>query len=460
MLVLSVLVTAIVLLIAGFSFKTTMQQRRSASRSDNYAQALALAEAGAEYGINELNTTTGAWDGWTNNGSGSYSITQPLTDKDGEKLGDFTVNITDATGNPFIQATGLIPNAVNPLIRRRVHVEAKTNTTRSPFGGVGIYSMDYVKLGSYVYTDSYDSSKTNYNASTAGTDGDIGTKTGYVDAGSNITIKGDVQAGGEIKTGSNVTITGEKIPTKSAVEPPPYPQAAHDLAKAKNDNGKIEIQVLGTNTWQRIGDGLPNLPGENKLTELTTPKRSAVWKQALTGGPAVLTLGDNMIARFPPGEYYLQGIDMQGQNVRLQDPGSVGNSVKIYLEQTADGNNAIKANKVAALNGSTNNWGSSDSASGVSNRPALLEGKPTNFQIFVKKGTLDFSGGSYITMFAGVYAPFSIFKAGTYTDIYGAMVVKSFEASANMKFHADTALLGSLPGSGAFPKFWAEVRPI
>ncbi len=72
-------ITALIFTIVTSSFVAVRYQLRMSDRSYNFKSAFAIAEAGIENAMLELNTDSGQWTGWTNTG-GVYSLTSTRYD--------------------------------------------------------------------------------------------------------------------------------------------------------------------------------------------------------------------------------------------------------------------------------------------------------------------------------------------------------------------------------------------
>ena len=160
----TLIITAILAVIAGsmlvYYLRTSQQEYSMVNRSEGWNSAMILAEAGIEEGLTLVNNnnwpnnpTLHQADGWTINGN-VYSITRSL----GEKLGSYTVYVTNTSMVPIIRSTGTAytQNAsyVSNNISRTVVVQA-INT--SPFPGALTLQQGVDMNGNNVTVDSYDS---------------------------------------------------------------------------------------------------------------------------------------------------------------------------------------------------------------------------------------------------------------------------------------------------------------
>jgi hypothetical protein len=271
-LLLAVVLTAVMATVAAFSTTGVMFQHRMSARSEDYLSALAIAEAGAEKAMRELNAPDGyaAWTDWTDMVD-SKSIQETVTGHAGSTEGEVFVTVSNVgTSSPTITATGYIPNRDEARLIRTIHVEGIANsnttpnmvTTPSPFGGFGIYSRSTITLnGNNNNIDSYTSMQdvngdgaadyVPYNTTPAGgslnrgSNGNLGSNNGGNSTGNGITmngapnsVAGNVQSrGGILRNPVNGNpVTGQIIPYSAPTAPPPFPSADYTAAQTTNNN--------------------------------------------------------------------------------------------------------------------------------------------------------------------------------------------------------------------------------
>lgn len=158
MLLLAVIVLGVVLMgllsLVGGS-QLYFQNTQHAKLSE---QANALAEAGLDKAVASINKSGGSYNGEQETvlGNGSYSVT--VMDKD--------------LSTKLLQATGYIPNKLNPRIKRTINIQVSKGT-----GVSFVYAM---QMGN-----------------------------GGITMGNNSTINGTIYSNGSISGGNSVTITGD-----------------------------------------------------------------------------------------------------------------------------------------------------------------------------------------------------------------------------------------------------------
>lgn len=153
-------------------------QNLSVARSQNWHQALTVAEGGVDEAMALLNSgiqsPNFAVFPWTSAGGGVFKND---TNRPACKFGTsfYEVSITNgfAGANPVIVARGYVPGTLgSPAITRTVTVQTKPRAT-FPVKGPMIVFQKYDANGNNVGTDSFDSTVAPYNSATAGTNGDV-----------------------------------------------------------------------------------------------------------------------------------------------------------------------------------------------------------------------------------------------------------------------------------------------
>jgi Tfp pilus assembly protein PilX len=208
-------------------------QSATVARSQAWNSALALAEAGAEEALAQLNpgaSQTNAnlsGNGWGAPAGGFYGpVSRSLAS------GNYSVVFTTDT-NPIIYSTGYVAVPSIPATLTRV-VRVGTATTPMYTGAmVAKFGIDF--NGNGVYTDSFDSTKTNlstngrYDPLKTSTNGNVGSMYGIVDVG-NANVYGQVLLGptatdsvskngfvtGGVRNDLNVDFTDVNLPAGSA----------------------------------------------------------------------------------------------------------------------------------------------------------------------------------------------------------------------------------------------------
>lgn len=448
----------IVSVCAGFAYRATMFQTRMAARSGDYLAALAVAEAGAELALVELNKDTAAtpqaFTGWS--GSTNRKFSHTVTDDTGQTVGETVVEVWDIGGEPKVLATGYVPNKANAKVRRSVQLSAKVNTVPSPYGGFGIYAFDDIAIsGSARLTGN------------TGSGGDIS-------LGGSSQIVGNAQAAGTISYRGSAKVT-KKAESKSKPTPPPsIPNPSFSTARPQsNNNNQV---VLLDSAGKRI----------------TVPS---------TGKRDVHANGTSDMTMPAPGVYHFDTLKLTGSSdLRITGSGEV----TIYVEKSFDlaGSGAIRADEGVALNIISN-----DEFHMRGSGTALIRGKNNNVNIVTKKMDLggssqvEFSGDPTVTIWVkdafrmrgssdinasgkaaslivyaesavdfdmrgspsvrGVlYAPTANVNLSGSADWYGAVLAKAIEVSGSGAIHADESLLQPAGGSGAYVTAWVERAPV
>jgi len=173
-------------------------QHRLVSQSMNWNTALALAEAGVEEGLSQLNVGYGtnyigsAMTNWTYTGSSFGPVTRTLTN------GSYSAIIKFNGSTPTIICTGYAAVSYNlPSVKRIIQVDT---TNYSPYMAAMTARFGVTFSGSGMTTDSYDSADTNhsingmYNAATRLATGDVASMYGPVQL-QNAQIHGKLKIG-------------------------------------------------------------------------------------------------------------------------------------------------------------------------------------------------------------------------------------------------------------------------
>lgn len=194
------LVTALVLGIALASYLLLMQhQSRMVNRGQAWNHALALAEAGVEDAMAQLNrafgtnNSRGGINGWSGSASGPASLAAPRA------LSGGTYAVTISAGLPIITSTGRVVIANSSQnVERAVRVRC---AVKPAFEAAIVAKRDIVFSGNKIEVDSYDSndpthSTTNglYNKATRKAGGDVASTEGFINVG-NAEVKGKLYTG-------------------------------------------------------------------------------------------------------------------------------------------------------------------------------------------------------------------------------------------------------------------------
>ncbi|MFH0795548.1 MAG: hypothetical protein V2A65_00630 [Candidatus Omnitrophota bacterium] len=134
-LITAVITMAVLLTLGGAHLTMTLSEQRLTARTYRDVLAINLAEAGIEMAIWELNYGGADFlsgEGWS--GTDPTMTVTSFSTADGEIIGDFTVTVTDPTGdNPVIEATGYFPSSSSPIMQERtVKVEGSRGASSDP----------------------------------------------------------------------------------------------------------------------------------------------------------------------------------------------------------------------------------------------------------------------------------------------------------------------------------------
>src|SRR5215472_4384352 len=177
-LLISLLTCTILATLVGSYFCLIQNQRLAVARSQQWNQALVVAEAGVEEALALLNSGVKPPNfnifPWTSAGGGVFNNdpTRPQS-----KFGSsyYQVSITNgfAGANPVIISTGYVPGPLGrPTLARTIQVPAKPRPT-FPVKGPMIVENTFNANGYNTGTDSFDSSVAPYNPNNPGTNGDV-----------------------------------------------------------------------------------------------------------------------------------------------------------------------------------------------------------------------------------------------------------------------------------------------
>jgi hypothetical protein len=177
-LVVTLLTCAIIGTLLGSYIYLIGTQSRTVARSQNWNQALAVAEAGVEEAMALLNSGVQAPNfaifPWTYSGGGTFKND---TNRPASKIGTgyYQAFITNGFlgANPVILASGYVPGPLgSPTLARTVRVVTQPRAT-FPVKGPMIVVQSFNSNGNNVGTDSFDSTLGPYNPKSPGTNGDV-----------------------------------------------------------------------------------------------------------------------------------------------------------------------------------------------------------------------------------------------------------------------------------------------
>lgn len=407
----AVIFSALILLVVTGSVSTTVYQARSQGRSLAYKQALALAEAGADHAVAELNA--GSWSGWSTSGANRVLSNKQLTDASGNNMGTYTVTVYNAaSANPRIDSVGKATYANTGTVLRRLVVPAKGNSAPSFFGPYGVYSAGNIEVNANARTDGYDSSVGAY-----GVNGNKGLShnvaaVGYADLKANSYV-GNIQTGGNIFTDNNNAKMTSKSPYNMPTAPPPFPDTELAAAKVTNNNANIKVYSFQGNKETLVKTGIPTNGAFN-----------------FNG----LNVNGTMRIKMPAGTYYINTLQINSNAEIIND-----GPVKIFMDPGA-GQTALHMNSNTSMNA-------------VGANP-----KPSDLQLFIKSGNVNFN--SNFKIYAGIFAPntkFHHFNSQSY--LYGAIVAGDIKMNSNAGIYVDKSMMSTGAASGYMALSWTEMQP-
>lgn len=200
-LIIAIIFLAVILIITATMFSKVSSFLHFGTISAEASQATALAEAGVDNAVWQLNQTAGSYTGETNTPLGT--------------VGTFTVTVTSNPANPSIKtvtSTGYIPNSTNPKSKRTVKVQVGIDSTSIAFhyaaqtGNGGAIMNQSATIQGNIFSN---------GSITAGN-------------GSSQRITGDAYAVGTIDSG--ILVSGSKHPGAS---PAPYPVVDYNYWKTE-----------------------------------------------------------------------------------------------------------------------------------------------------------------------------------------------------------------------------------
>ena len=411
------MVTLFMLILIGFFIYAYLYlaraQRTLEAHSQSWNTALALAEAGIEEGLAQLNPGVSAiavnidrsangWGGPANNFYGP--VTRALPN------GSYGVVISADTF-PILYATGYV---TIPSLETTVARTLRVGTTNSAlFSAVLACKYNIDLAGNGITTDSFNS--TNVNQSTAGrydpakasTNGDIASVMGFVNV-ANANINGTLYLGPTASDtiGSMGVVTGG-ISNDFNIEFPEVIVPTTTWLPPNTTNA-----VINTNTFQYVfGPGANNGSGDYTLTGLN-------------------------------GSLYVSNA-----TVRLL---LTGNANPTYIEVAGSGSTA--GNLTIYMDGPSFTLSGNSTVDGWLAANLSYYGTTNNTQI-------TFGGNASFT--GTIYAPEADFKLGgggsSVYDFVGAAVLRSATMNGHYNFHYDESLATSGPKKPFVPNSWTEL---
>ena len=424
-------------LVASLSLIGTQQSL--VCRSQNWNQAIVVAEGGVEEAMALLNSGVQAPNfaifPWTSVGGGKFKND---TNRPASKFGTsyYEVYITNglAGANPTIVSKGYVPGPVSSrALSRTIVVQTRPRAT-FPVKGPMIVLQSFDSNGNNVGTDSFDSTIGPYNPATAGTNGDVVSLT----------------------TNANSIVIGNgKL--QGAVRTPPG--GIQGVTATIGSNGSVgdAAWVDGGSTGFQSGHFQDNFSGSD-FADATLPNVST-WFTPLGGTAPDGLIYDNLLTS---GNY--QVADLTG-SVYVGQSNTVLYVTSSISVGTGGGNTkrgfappqihiAPGASLTIYMAGAT----TTISGNGVVNDSAQAKnfayyGLPSNTTI-----NLTGNGAFYGTIYAP-QADFNLKGSGnTSTDDFtGASITKSTTMTGNFNFHYDESLINLTTLGGYDAVSWLEM---
>lgn len=201
MLIIGILFMVVILILSASLFSRVANFVRFGSNNIMRDQATALAEAGVEKALWQLNETVGAYTGEADTAVGT--------------TGTFTVTVTDKAQNiKTITATSFVPNSTDPKAKRTIKVDAAIDNEQIAF---------------------------NYA---------VQSDTGGFTMGSSARVNGNVYSNGNITGGSSSVISGDAFAVGTISSPHPT------VTGIKDDNApSIPLPAVDETFWKTAANG-------------------------------------------------------------------------------------------------------------------------------------------------------------------------------------------------------------
>ncbi len=420
LLVIIALSFVLVITIMGYMYLISSQHKLVA-RSMAWNTALAMAEAGIEDGLAQINVNFGtnysssAYTNWTFSNGAYGPKTQTLSG------GSYSAIIISTNQIwPTIIATGFaaVPYRSDP-VQRVVEVET---TNRPAFMTAMAVQQNIDFKGNNILIDSYDSTdpshSTNglYDAANPLATGDVCSQNGFINV-QNATVRGKLETGpgGSYAIG-NGTVGDLNWNVKGGIEP----------GYLKND-----FNMLFRDVDPPFSSGLPLLPvlvGTNTYI-LSTGNYYVSGDFTLNNGETLYVAGNAKL-------YVTGNVNMKSANgsfISIAD----GASLKLYVG-TSSGP-AVSAQMTQV------------------NTPGVAG----TFQYYGLPSNNSISWSGNNVYIGTVYAPAADFTAGgggsTPLDFQGSCVVSNLNLNGHFSFHYDESLRRNGPGTGFSVKSWREL---
>jgi hypothetical protein len=414
-------------------------QQLLVGRSQNWNQALVVAEGGVEEALALLNSGVQSPNfavfPWTSSGGGVFKND---TNRPASKFGTsyYEVFITNgfAGSNPVIIAKSYVPGPIStPVLTRSLRAQTQPRAT-FPVKGPMIVKQSFNSNGNNVKTDSFDSTVGPYNPATAGGNGDVVSLNSAANsiAIGNGKLKGVVRTppggtlGGTVTIGSNGSVGDATWVNggSTGIEPGHFTDTftLADFPDATLPNvGAWFTPMGGTAPDGLIYDNL--LPSGNyQVANLTGSVYVGQSNTVLyvTGSISIGTGGGNTKKGYAPPEIHI----------------APGGSLTVYMAgatTTISGNGVVNDTAVA--------------------KNFAYYGLPSNTSI-----NLTGNGAFYGTIYAP-QADFNLKGSGNTSvdDFTGAAITKSTTMTGNFNFHYDESLIRLTTLGGYDVTSWQEL---
>ena len=413
-------------------------QQSLVCRSQNWNQAMAVAEGGVEEAMALLNSGVQAPNfavfPWTSVGGGKFKND---TNRPASKFGTsyYEVYITNgfAGTNPVIVSKGYVPGPVgSPVLSRTIVVQTQPRAT-FPVKGPMIVKQGFDSNGNNVGTDSFDSTIAPYNPSTAGDSGDVVSLT----------------------TNANAIVIGNgKI--KGNVRTPPGGKLGVTATIGSNGSVGDDAWVDGGSTGIQSGHFQDNFTASD-FPDATLPNVSA-WFAPMGGTAPDGLIYDNLLTS---GNYQiadLTGSVYVGQsNTVLYVTSSINIGSGGGKPKNGDAPPQIHIAPGGSLTIYMAGATTTISGNGVANDTAQAK----NFAYYGLPGntTINLTGNG--AFYGTIYAPQANFNlkgsGNTSTDDFtGASITKTTTMTGNFNFHYDESLIRLTTLGGYDAVSWQE----
>ncbi len=297
----SVLVVALlfatVLSILGVAYLGLIaSEAKITPRSFSSANALNVAEAGAEIALWELKYSGADFtsnEGWS--GTTSKTKTSSIQVADGTAIGEYSVTVTDISTTPKIEATGYAPDSTQPEGARKVRVVVRKDT--SPFD-YALFSGGSLTMSGNGKANSYDSTVTT-SPTTFNSNGNIGSNSSISLSG-NSGVYGNATPGPEssVTIGSNAYVTGSTTAASSttslpAIDASSWPTGTSEL-RITQSTESVSL-IPGTYTYTSIsvsGDGNLSIGSNVKIYVSGSVSISGTGTVAIADDVVLCATGD------------------------------------------------------------------------------------------------------------------------------------------------------------------------